>query len=248
RIDDRHRSLRSTLGWSYALLCEPEQAVYRRVSCFAAPFTASDAAAVLADWPPVPDAALPDILSSLADQSLLVTAGQNGCTRYRMLETLRQYGAELLAELGEADQARVRHLRWCRTVADGLDLVAGRDLAAQRRAFDAVADELRAALRWASGRPECRDEAFGLANRLGELAFGRGLPAESQRRYEQAAGLAPGDAAAAVAYRAAAGAAAARQFGGDALRLDRAAADAALRAGDPAGAARDLAGAAELIN
>jgi predicted ATPase len=54
RIDDRHRSLRSTLDWSYALLDEPDQPVLRRVSGFAGPFTAGAAAAVLADWRPVP--------------------------------------------------------------------------------------------------------------------------------------------------------------------------------------------------
>ena len=56
RIDDRHRSLRSTLDWSYALLGEPERAVLRRVSVFAGPVTVSAAATVLADWPPVPAA------------------------------------------------------------------------------------------------------------------------------------------------------------------------------------------------
>ena len=60
RIDDRHRSLRSTLDWSYALLDEPDQAVLRRVSVFAGPFTATAAAVVLAGWPPVPAGAVPD--------------------------------------------------------------------------------------------------------------------------------------------------------------------------------------------
>ena len=74
------------------------------------------------------------------------------------------------------------------------------------------------------------------------------MPGESQHRYEQAAGLAETGDAAAAALHCAAGAAAARFFGNEALRLYRAAADAALRAGDPATAARNLAQAAELIN
>ena len=74
------------------------------------------------------------------------------------------------------------------------------------------------------------------------------MPGESQRRYEQAAGLAADDSATADALRNAAGAAASRHFGSEALRLYRAAADAALREGDRAGAAWDLAVAAELIN
>ncbi|HEY3872203.1 MAG TPA: hypothetical protein VGM10_27830 [Actinocrinis sp.] len=71
RIDDRHRSLRSTLDWSYALLDETDRAVLRRVSVFAGPFTASAAAVLLAGWPPVPAGAVPAALAALADQSLL---------------------------------------------------------------------------------------------------------------------------------------------------------------------------------
>jgi tetratricopeptide (TPR) repeat protein len=86
-----------------------------------------------------------------------------------------------------------------------------------------------------------------LARRLAELCFDRGLSGESQRRYEQAAELALDDSATASALRNAAGAAESRHFGNDALRLHRAAADAALRAGDRSAAAWDLAVAAELI-
>src|SRR5205085_7774432 len=74
-----------------------------------------------------------------------------------------------------------------------------------------------------------------------------GFPGESQRRYEQAAGLAPDADHAATALRYAAGAAKSRHFGDDALRLLQEAADAAVRAGEAASAAADLAEAAELI-
>ena len=99
RVDDRHRSLRSTLDWSYALLGDADQAVLRRVSVFAGPFRATDAAALLADWPPVPDRAVPTILADLADQSLLVATAEPSGTRYRALETIRQYGVERLRRL-----------------------------------------------------------------------------------------------------------------------------------------------------
>src|SRR5262249_61385259 len=56
RADDRHRSLRSALDWSYALLDEAGQAVLRRLSAFARPFTVSAAAAVAGSWPPSGDA------------------------------------------------------------------------------------------------------------------------------------------------------------------------------------------------
>jgi predicted ATPase/DNA-binding CsgD family transcriptional regulator len=248
RIGDRHRSLRSALDWSYALLDGPGQAVLRRVSAFAAPFTAGAAAAVLAGWPPVAEGAIPAILAGIADQSLLVAIADPSGTRYRALETIRQYGADRLTEAGELAGALSRHLSWCLDAGEALGLPPGDDAGAWRSAFDQVADELRDALGWAASHAQHRPEAYRLAIMLAELCFARGLLGESQRRYEQAAGLAADDSAAAAALHYAAGAAESRHFGNEALRLRRAAADAAVRAGDRAGAAVDLARAAELIN
>ncbi len=94
RADGRHRSLRSALDWSYALLDVAGQAVLRRVSVFAAPFTVSAAVAVLGSWPPMAGDAIPAVLAGLADQSLLVPTADPSGTRYRALETIRQYGAD----------------------------------------------------------------------------------------------------------------------------------------------------------
>ena len=146
RIADRHRSLRSALDWSYALLDEPGQAVLRRVSAFAAPFTASAAAAVLAGWPPVAGDAIPAILAGLADQSLLVAIADPGGTRYHAPETIRQYGADRLDEAGESAEAHSRHLSWCLDAGAALELPPGDDAGAWRPAFDQVAGELRGAL------------------------------------------------------------------------------------------------------
>ena len=248
RLDGRHRSLRSTLDWSYALLDEPGRAVLRRVSVFAGPFTASAAAVLLTDWPPVPAGAVAVTLADLADQSLLIPLAGPGGTRYRALETIRQYGAERLGDEDEWLEARSRHLRWCLDQSAALELASDVPDGAWRAAFDQVADELRSALAWAVTDARQRKESARLALALAALTFTRGTPGESQRRYEQAAELAADDTAAADAYRSAAGAAESRHFGDDALRLRRCAADAALRAGDRAGAAGDLARNAELIS
>ena len=117
-----------------------------------------------------------------------------------------------------------------------------------RAAFDQVAGELRAALDWAAAAPDQRAGGYRLAIRLAELCFARGLPGEAQRRYEQAAALAADQHAAATALRDAAAAAEIRHFGGDAMRLHRASAAAALRAGDRPRAAYHLAQAAELVS
>ncbi|MHA6784116.1 ATP-binding protein [Pseudonocardia saturnea] len=246
--DDRHRSLRSTLDWSCALLGEPDRAVLRRASVFAAPFTPAAARAVLGGWAPVTEGQVADGLARLVDQNLLAPVAGDGGTRYRMLETIRQYGAELLVAAGEHDEVAARHLRWCRDESARLTADPGSDPAAWRSAFDRVADDLRGALGWAADRPDHRADAHRLATALAVLCFTRGMPGESQRRYQQAAACAPDDLAAAAALRGAAGAALSRNVGDDALALFREAAHAALRAGDGAGSARDLAGAADVVN
>ena len=78
-----------------------------------------------------------------------------------------------------------------------LSLASHQDVPGWRVAFDLVADELRGALAWAARSPEQRPAAYRLALGLAELTFRRGMPGESQRRYEQAAELAPDDLAAA---------------------------------------------------
>ena len=227
RIDDRHRSLRSALDWSWAMLEPDDQAALRRVSVFGSPFTAGDADAVMS----VPARHL----AALADASLLVPQPSTEALRYRALETVRQYASERLTEAGERDEAHARHAAWGRE--QGVLLLE--DTEGSRTRIDHVVDELRAALTWATAH--ARGDAYPLAILLAELAFARGMPGESQRRYELAAALAPDSGTAAIALGWAAGAAESRHFGDDALRLLLAAADAAEGAAEPARAAGYLA-------
>ncbi|MFJ2087365.1 LuxR C-terminal-related transcriptional regulator [Micromonospora chokoriensis] len=236
RAADRHRSVRATLDWSHALLEPADRALLRRVSVFVAPFTASAAAEVAG----TEEGIVADGLARLAEQSLLVVRAFPGGTEYRALEPIRQYGTERLAEAGELVESRHRHLRWCLATAADLTVVR----ADWRARFDPVADELRAALSWATGRPEQRTDAYRLAHHLAEMTFIRNLVGESQLRYEQAAALAVEPAAEASMLRQAAAVAGCRMRGDDMYRLQRAAAQAARRAGDAAGAASDLATAA----
>ena len=135
-----------------------------------------------------------------------------------------------------------RHLHWCRATAARLD--AGEPSTV---AFDEVAGDLRAALRWAAARPEHRADAHDLAVRLARLSYFRGMPSESQERYEEAAALAADPAGAAEALHLAACVAWGRHVGNDAIRLFRDAAEAARRAGDSRRAALELLCAAELV-
>jgi predicted ATPase/DNA-binding CsgD family transcriptional regulator len=245
RADDRHRSLRDTLDWSYALLHDADQAVLRRVSVFAAPFVPS-AAAVVAARPPLTAGDVTAALGRLADHSLLVVTGTAGAIRYRVLETIRQYGFERLEHAGEASEAGARHLGWCLDTAHRLTAERAGDAGSWRTAFDAVVDDFRAALAWAADH-ERRADGYQLGLLLADLLFARGRPGETQRGYEQAAGLALDERDAATALRLAAGTAEGRQMGSDALRLYRQAADAFRRGGDPADAAVGLARSAEII-
>jgi predicted ATPase/DNA-binding CsgD family transcriptional regulator len=240
RADERHRSVRAMLDWSQALLSRLDLTLLRRVSIFVSPFTAP-AAARVAGFPPLEPGAVVDGLARLADQSLLAVAASAGGTRYRALDTIRQYGTEQLTQTSELAATRARHLRWCLATTTELAQDPSPTTGGWRARFDAVADEFRAALGWAAGQPELRIEARDLAWYLADVAFARNLAGEAQQRYEQAAGLADDPVAAAAALRSAANVAACRMRGDDTYRLWQAAADAAQRAGDNAAAARDLA-------
>jgi predicted ATPase/DNA-binding CsgD family transcriptional regulator len=236
RADDRHGSVRAALDWSHTLLEPPDRALLRRVSVFVAPFTAPAAAEVAG----AEEGVVADGLARLAEQSLLVVTASPSGTKYRALESIRHYGTEQLIQAGELVNARSRHRRWCLAKAAGLAMV-GRGW---RPRFDAVADDLRAALAWAAKEPELRTDAYRLARYLAELTFTRNLVGESQQRYIQAAAFADDAAVTASMLRQAAAVAGCRTRGDDMYRLHRAAADAARRAGDIAGAAGDLATAA----
>ncbi|WP_276313948.1 ATP-binding protein [Nocardia huaxiensis] len=276
RADDRHRSVRAMLDWSQALLTTEDRILLRRIAVFVAPFTAADATKV-AGYDPLEPLSVIEGLARLAEQSLLTAVPTASGTRYRALETIRQYENEQLVSTGELTETLAHHLHWCLATATELaaelprtagsrrtrtnpaapsgqrphaladaayPLGEPKSTGAWRIRFDAVADDIRAALAWASEQDAHRADAHTLAATLARLAFHRNLIGEAQRRYEQAAALTDDPAAAASALRHAAEVAGCRMRGEDMYRLYRAAADIARTAGDSAAAARDLATAA----
>ena len=101
---ERHRTLLGTVAWSHDLLTEDERLVFRRLAVFPATFDLDAAAAIAADDSSDIDAV--DCVLRLVDRSLVAydpTAG-----RYRLLETLRQYGADRLVDAGETMETRER--------------------------------------------------------------------------------------------------------------------------------------------
>ena len=236
RMDQRHRSVRAVLDWSFGLLSTDEQAAMRRASVFASPFTAA-AAAEVAGFAPLTTTTVAQALASLAEHNLVVVvdrtlrAPATGCWR-----PIRQYGAELMDRDGEQDDVRARHLRWCLATATRL-LSAGRR---PPRGSTRWPTTCGPGCGWAAGRPAWRAEAHQLAVRLAELTYARGMLSEAQERYEEAAALAADPAEAAQALHLAAAVAWGRHAGNEAIRLYRAAAEAARRAGDPRRAALEL--------
>ncbi|WP_170225776.1 BTAD domain-containing putative transcriptional regulator [Pseudonocardia cypriaca] len=106
----RHQTLRAVVDWSWDLLTEPERAVARRLAAFAGGATAEAAERVCAGPPVAGDVF--ELLASLVDKSIVVAVQQpdGAPTRYRMLETIREYAAERLDEAGERAAAEAAHL------------------------------------------------------------------------------------------------------------------------------------------
>src|SRR5262249_39820803 len=98
---ERHQTLQATLEWSYRLLSEQEQVLFRRLSCFSGSFSLAAAEAVTTVDEIVP-ADVASLIAALVGKSLVLVAGPGGESeyRYRMLETIRAYSADALAASG----------------------------------------------------------------------------------------------------------------------------------------------------
>jgi non-specific serine/threonine protein kinase len=147
RLDTgRHRSLAATVEWSYLLLDDHQRRVFRRLSVFPGPFTLEAAEAVAG-------AGTGPAVVHLVDCSLLSPpqSGADGRARYQMLETLRAYGAQLLAEAGEHEDAADTLARYAVDVAEqaaaGLRTNTPEETAAARW-LDAEDATMRKVLTW----------------------------------------------------------------------------------------------------
>jgi predicted ATPase/DNA-binding SARP family transcriptional activator len=102
----RHQGLRAAMEWSFDLLSHEDQGVMVRLAVFAGGFTVGTAASVCADGD---ERRAADAIERLVERSLVVAAPGTQQTRYRMLETVRRYAEERLAELGNVDEVRSAH-------------------------------------------------------------------------------------------------------------------------------------------
>jgi predicted ATPase/class 3 adenylate cyclase/DNA-binding XRE family transcriptional regulator len=105
----RHQTLRATIDWSYNLLSEKERILLARLSVFAGGWTLESATEVCLVVQ-IEERDVLNLLLNLSDKSLVISEEQIGETRYRFLETIREYALEKLAESGEERLVRNRHL------------------------------------------------------------------------------------------------------------------------------------------
>ena len=188
----RHRTLRAVVDWSWELLSPPEQVLARRLAVFSGGTTLAAAERVCAD-DLLPRAAVLPALSGLVDKSILGTAESQDrlSPRYRMLETVRAYGLERLADAGEdaavRDAFAAYYLDLAETADPGLRAAGqGRWL----RELTAEQDNLHAALRWTIARQQA-DTALHLVRALGWYWTLRGQPGEPEALARQVLALEP---------------------------------------------------------
>jgi predicted ATPase/class 3 adenylate cyclase len=114
-----HQTLRATIDWSYRLLAEPEQRLLARLAVFAGGCTLEAAETVCGGEGIDPDMVF-ELLAGLVARSLVVTEEHGLETRYRLLETIRQYGEERLSEAGETGRWQARHADYYAGVLSGI--------------------------------------------------------------------------------------------------------------------------------
>jgi predicted ATPase len=182
-MPDRHRKLSNTVAWSYELLPDEDQRLFRALSVFAGGFTESAARAVL----DLPLGGLRDALGFLVECSLLQLVEHEPERRFAMLETIREFAADRLASEGE--DLRRRHAEYFAALAERAEPeLWGPEQVARYRELEREHDNARAALAWSIDRREA-DLALRLVAALWTLWFTHGYLAEGARWMDEALGL-----------------------------------------------------------
>jgi predicted ATPase/class 3 adenylate cyclase len=183
--EERQRTLRGAIEWSYDLLSEHEQAVFRRLAVFVGGFRLDAAEAVCIQVAAGADVL--QMLDSLVEQSLLLRrVDSDGEPRFWMLETIREYAHERLESSSELETVRRLHAGWFAKLAEDLDFESRTgDQAASVSRLEEDYANLRAAIRWAreAGQGE---RLLGLATALWPFWSTRGYVAEGRKALEDA--------------------------------------------------------------
>ncbi|MDQ3987328.1 MAG: LuxR C-terminal-related transcriptional regulator [Actinomycetota bacterium] len=187
----RQRTLEASVDWSFNLLDEDEKGLLARLTVFAGGFTL-DAAEEVCSGEEIDKRRVLDLLSNLVDKSLVQVESGATLARYRLLESIRYYGMQKLADSGQAQTTRDRHLTFFLGFAESAGpKLLGPDMAGTLETVDAEHDNLRAAMEWAihSVQP---DTALRFVNPLFSFWFVRGHYSEGTSRVQAALSLPAG--------------------------------------------------------
>lgn len=167
----RQQTLRASVDWSHDLLTDPERTLFRRLGVFFGGFDL-DAARAVGSGSSLQRHQVLDQLVLLVDKSLVSTEESGAATRYRLLETVRQYALEKLAESGEAEAVRTRHRDHYLLVAAGLEPAGHEEIERRLDRVEADVDNLRAAFQWSLEMSDA-ESALRLASSLQPLWLDR---------------------------------------------------------------------------
>jgi predicted ATPase/DNA-binding CsgD family transcriptional regulator len=185
----RHRTLRAAIGWSYALLQPPEQALLRRLSVFVGGFALEAAEAVC--WSAEMPCDALDALNALVDASLVSREASTDDVRFRILETIREFGSEQLAASGELPRTQRHHAAYFLALAeDAESQVHGPEEGRWLQRLEREHDNLRAAMSFVLREREPH-AALRLAKALWWFWYVRGHLREGRAWLETALAAAP---------------------------------------------------------
>ncbi len=178
----RQQTLRNAIAWSYDLLNESEQKLFRRSSVFVGGFTIAAVEAVAAQDPG--QVSILDQLGSLLDKSLLQEVeGTNEEPRFVMLELLREFGLEQLEASGELETIRRHHANFFLALAEQAEASPDNSEQVQwMNSMEQEHDNLRAALEWSKTAEGAGDSCLRLAGMLGLFWEARGYYSEGRER------------------------------------------------------------------
>ena len=176
----RHKTLRNAIAWSYNLLDESEQAVFRRAGVFEGGWTPEAAEKIIGEpqfdnnYPTLVSSSgspIVDMLELLVDTNLIQQFEVGGEIRFSMLETIREYAQERLEECGEVDALRRRHAEFFLALAEmAKPKMLGSQQVVWVHRLEQEYENLRAALKWATDCQEA-ETALRLGSALGKFWY-----------------------------------------------------------------------------
>ncbi len=179
----RHQTLEATVGWSYDLLNEQEQRLLNRLSVFVGSFDLAAAERVCSGTG-IESFEVADLLDRLVDKSLVSAAATGGSTRFRMMDTVREFAARRLDQAGETDALIDGHVRYYSTQAQSLgDRIRGADTRRASAALFSDIDNLNAAMD-RLGQKGRHTQKARLVNTL-DLFWQTGAPGAGRQRYDE---------------------------------------------------------------